>query len=363
MKNTWYIALDSADLHEGLHARVLAGERLVLFRDSFGTAHALADQCPHRGARLSDGTQQGDCIACPFHGWEFNGGGQCTRIPANGRAAPIPTGARVRSYPVQEAAGYVWVYLADPATAHDLGDSANSPFHTTTSPGAANPNGEEATVPPLDLPPELTDPAWRAVPFTARWNAHWTRVVESVLDVSHLPFVHPKTTGDVDPTVDGPEFTVTEKEICVIAKPFHPLLRTPLNEEDHREASTITLYFPNQLILRTHMASVNQMCTYLALTPTGDPDGDGEAQTLIYGLALRNFLPDMEMIDDIHFEHNVTVLDEDRPVVEGLRPKRPPLDIRAEQHVRSDAQQVRFRHMLKHALKRQHRQPPHPPST
>ena len=37
----------------------LLGEDLVLWRDAAGAAHAWADQCPHRGARLSLGRVAG----------------------------------------------------------------------------------------------------------------------------------------------------------------------------------------------------------------------------------------------------------------------------------------------------------------
>jgi len=312
MQQAWYIAADADELEPGvLLARTLFQRELVLFRDKEGIPHALDDRCAHRGARLSDGRHGGSCAVCPFHGWSYAGDGACTLIPANGRGAAIPAAARVRSYPVREEAGYLWVYL-----------------------------GRKRELRELSLPAELTAEDWTAVPFRARWRAHITRVVESVLDVSHLPFVHPHSTGEVDPRVDGPLFTATENEIVVEAKPFHPLVATPLNEEDHKGASTITFTWPNQLMLRSSMFAENKMATYLCLTPVG------EEETILYGLALRNFLPELEAIDEIHYEHNVRVLDEDRPVVEGLRPKQAPLDLKAEVHVRSDAQQVRYRQMV-----------------
>lgn len=319
MKSAWYIIMRSDELQEQLLACTVFDIALVLFRDEAGTAHALPNQCAHRGARLSEGKHRGNCLACPFHGWEFNGAGDCIYIPANGRDAAIPVHAKLTSYPLRECAGYIWIFLGNPQSVHEL-----------------------------RVPPELNDPAWRAVPFTAHWKAHMTRVVESILDVSHLPFVHPTTTGDVDPIVDGPDFTVSADGICVHAKPFHPLLQTPLNEQDHKGESTITLQFPNQLILRTNMLEGHQMATYLSFTPSVDEQG--AFHTMIQGLALRNFLTDVDMIDEIHYEHNVTVLEEDRPVVEGLQPQHVPLDLRAEVHVRSDAQQVRYRMMVKQAL-------------
>ena len=39
--------------------------------------------CPHLGANLGVGGRvHGNCIECPFHGWQFDGEtGQCTSIP------------------------------------------------------------------------------------------------------------------------------------------------------------------------------------------------------------------------------------------------------------------------------------------
>ena len=54
----------------------LLGEDLVLWRDAAGAAHAWADQCPHRGARLSLGRVAGGQLECPYHGWRFEGSGQ-----------------------------------------------------------------------------------------------------------------------------------------------------------------------------------------------------------------------------------------------------------------------------------------------
>ena len=99
----------------------------------------------------------------------------------------------------------------------------------------------------------LTGAESRAVPFMMEWEAHLTRVVESVLDVSHLSFVQPESTGEaVNPQVEGPEFAASEREIVIRAKPYHPLVRTPLNQEE-KGVSKITFTWPNQLILRTDM--------------------------------------------------------------------------------------------------------------
>ena len=304
MRNAWDVAAESRELQEDeMVAVTIYDEEIALFRDGSGQAHALQDQCPHRGARLSDGRHHGDRIACPFHGWEFGGDGRCALIPSNGPDAPIPPKARVAAYPLQERGGSVWVWV-----------------------------GDAERVEPLELPPELTDPSWRAVHFQAKWHAHLTRVIESILDVSHLPYVHPES------------FQAGERELVLVAKPFHPLLIVPCDYVDDRKPSTITFHFPNQVILRTDMVDQQVMATYITMTPVED------GGIILYGLALRIVLQDIELIDDVHYEHNVTVLDQDRPVVEGLRPRVSPLDLTREVHVRSDAQQVRYRQMVKRHL-------------
>lgn len=64
-------------------ALTLAGERIVLFRDPDGLVRTLIDQCPHRGVALSLGSVERGVIACPFHGWQFDGAGRCLHVPWN----------------------------------------------------------------------------------------------------------------------------------------------------------------------------------------------------------------------------------------------------------------------------------------
>ena len=57
------------------------GQVFVLFRDEQGQAYCLADTCLHRGGSLSSGKLVGNRIQCPYHGWQYNGDGQCGHRP------------------------------------------------------------------------------------------------------------------------------------------------------------------------------------------------------------------------------------------------------------------------------------------
>lgn len=105
----WFQAAYSDELPVG-QARPLRyfGRDLVLFRTAAGLARALDAHCPHLGAHLGHGgCVEGELIRCPFHGWKFSGTGACEGVPYGDQ---VPRGAALRSWPVHEADGMVWVH-------------------------------------------------------------------------------------------------------------------------------------------------------------------------------------------------------------------------------------------------------------
>ena len=108
--NGWFAVAFSRDVHEGdVVPLEYFDEELVLFRTRSGQVKVLDPFCPHLGAHLGHGGRvMGETIRCPFHGWQFDGtSGDCTHIPYCDR---IPPKARVRSWPVQEKNGMVFVW-------------------------------------------------------------------------------------------------------------------------------------------------------------------------------------------------------------------------------------------------------------
>jgi nitrite reductase/ring-hydroxylating ferredoxin subunit len=101
------------------------GRPVVVWRGQDGAARAWADQCPHRGMRLSFGFVRDNALACIYHGWWFSappaaattgaaatgrsgGGGQCLVVPAHPGITP-PAKATVPAFPVAEVLGMIWV--------------------------------------------------------------------------------------------------------------------------------------------------------------------------------------------------------------------------------------------------------------
>jgi 5,5'-dehydrodivanillate O-demethylase len=87
------------------------GEHITLFRGEGGGAFAVEDRCPHRQTMLSLGTVEGDCIRCFYHGWKFDGAGQCVEQPAEKNS--FADKVQAVAYPVQEYFGLIFAYLGE----------------------------------------------------------------------------------------------------------------------------------------------------------------------------------------------------------------------------------------------------------
>jgi len=167
LRNGWYAAIWSKDLQARPIGRTFLNEKVVLFRNGGGQAAALEDCCCHRAAPLSRGEVSGDYLACGYHGLKYDINGQCVEVPGQ---TMIPGGAKVRSYPVCEKWGAVWIWMGEPAKA------------------------DESKIPNLFW---LADPAWTATPGYIHLKSNYQFLIDNLLDLTHVIYVHKKTlAGD-----------------------------------------------------------------------------------------------------------------------------------------------------------------------
>ncbi|HUB94855.1 MAG TPA: Rieske 2Fe-2S domain-containing protein, partial [Stellaceae bacterium] len=175
LRNQWYCAALSKEIGRTPLARTFLGEPVVMYRASDGAAVALEDRCCHRRAPLSRGAVEGDNLRCGYHGLLYEPGGQVIWAPGQDK---LPPGARVRRYPLTEKHGWTWIWMGDPA----LADPEAAPaFHWYDAPG------------------------WASVGSCLPVKANYLLLVDNLLDLSHLAFLHIKTIGAGDDT--APELT------------------------------------------------------------------------------------------------------------------------------------------------------------
>ena len=114
LKNAWYVAAWDHEISGNLRQIEVLGEKICVFRTAAGEVIALEDACPHRKLPLSKGRLKNGNVECGYHGLTFDCAGQCVWAPGGGR---IPSDAKVRSYPVHEKYGLVWIFMGNPAMA------------------------------------------------------------------------------------------------------------------------------------------------------------------------------------------------------------------------------------------------------
>ena len=90
----------------------ILNQRVVVYRGESGKLNAMDAFCPHMGADLSNGKVIGEEIECYFHQWRFCGSGKLTKIQCQEK---LPNGVQLRSYPVEEKYGTIWIFAGDKA--------------------------------------------------------------------------------------------------------------------------------------------------------------------------------------------------------------------------------------------------------
>jgi phenylpropionate dioxygenase-like ring-hydroxylating dioxygenase large terminal subunit len=314
--NQWYVVLESKEVRKGKPVGVTRmGEKMVFWRDTQGKIACAVDLCPHRGVALSAGKVLGDCIQCPFHGFEFDSTGRCTLIPANGHTAEVPKAIKAKAYPAQELHGFIYIWWGE----------------------------AREDYPPLPDFDYMRDPNLVYSTATDVWNAHYSRVIENQLDVVHVPFVHYNTIGRGNKTVvQGPLFKVDQFPngddlINIWAHNEVDQGQTPLKPNDMPPSDRhpqLQFRFPN--IWHNWIADTFHL--FLAFTPI-----DGE-HTKLY---LRTYhsikIPILRQVMNFFGDQsNLYIERQDRRVVVTQRPFRSDLRI-GEKFIPGDAPVIEYR--------------------
>ena len=144
----------------------------ALFRGENGRPYLVDNRCPHRGTSLSAGWVEEDCIRCFYHGWKFDGEGQCVDQPAEPKSfAPK---VRIGGYPCRDYLGLVFAYLG------------------------------EGKPPPFPLYPEF-ETFEGIIEYDSYFRAcNYYNNLENGADLTHSGFTHRNNPGSFDGLTDSP---------------------------------------------------------------------------------------------------------------------------------------------------------------
>ncbi len=323
LTNLWYVAEWSDKVgRKPVRARVL-GQDFVLFRDRQGKAHCLSDVCIHRGGALSNGwTSERDCVACPYHGWEYDGEGRVRFIPSRGEEAAVPDRARIDAYPTEERYGMVWVFMGD------------------------LPESERYPIPPFREYEERDN--WRPIYTEFTWNADVNRVVENGIDIAHTSFVHPgfgyREMADKNHIVKIERDTHSGSSSCVLYPP--PLQGNAglmrFARKDKQATHVHPAFYLSGHCVRLHIQlnARMELIIFDANTPLD------ERTTRSFVVQVRNFLR-WKVFDKGSVKRTDKVFREDSAIVEALSPHYLPDTLEHEVSVEQDRFMGAWRHILR----------------
>ena len=288
LRNAWYVAAISKHVQRKLVPIRLLGTDLVFYRTESGEPVALQDACPHRRLPLSMGRLCGDNVECGYHGLTFNRLGQCTNAPTQDR---IPPTAAVRSYPVIDRYGLLWVWMGNAVPA------------------------DETAIPAIE---NYDNPAWHTTGGdTITCNCNYLYLTDNLLDPFHVAWVH-RTSFAAEGTEDTPLLTEEFADGLVVSRwiyncdapPFYePLLKFSgrCDRLQHYEVR-----FPSTAINKG------------IYCPAGDGGQDWEPTDKSYEMISYNFLTPIDEHSTRYFwlQHRNTDIDDDavtQQIADGAR--------------------------------------------
>jgi len=293
LRNSWYVGAWSHELTRKPFQRFLLDEPLVFYRTESGKPVVLDDRCIHRFAPLSAGRLEGDNIVCGYHGFTYAPNGNCIAIPGVDRA---PKKAGVKSYPVVEKWGWIWVWMGNEKKA------------------------DEAKIPDFHY---LDDPEWAGKGETLNLKCAYNLVYENLLDLTHAKFVHKTTLATNDVT----EFPLEIEEVgdtVVARREMSGIKSSPLftraggftEPVDHRQHVIFTppCYISiNTTVKSAEASSENKIADIRilnALTP------ETSKTTNYFWSLVRCFALDDEKMETFLHEANTFAFSEDKAIIE-----------------------------------------------
>jgi vanillate O-demethylase monooxygenase subunit len=339
LKNSWYVAAWDHEITRSLQQVEMLGEKIVLYRKENGEPVALEDACPHRKLPLSMGRLKGDQVECGYHGLTFDCTGTCTRVPG---AERVPHVAQVRSYPITERYGLLWVWMGRPELA------------------------DPATIFKVD---HWGDPAWGVnCGDSMVIDCHYLYMTDNLLDPSHVAWVHQSSFGSSACEETPLQTDVTNNGVIVSrwmtdveVAPFYAKFVKFKGNCDRKQHYEVR--YPSNAIIKAIFTP----------TGTGGPDGPlhetvflmdsynfmtpvDENRTRYFWFQMRNFDANNEETSRAFAESVRGAFEEDRAVLtavhEGMANKRTPnLDLKI------DVGPLRFRKRLDQLISAEVEQP------
>ncbi len=192
--NTWYVACTPNEIEEKPLGRRICGQHIAFFRGNDNIVAAVEDFCPHRGAPLSLGFVEHGNLVCGYHGLAVGCDGHAKTMPGQ-RVGAFPA---IRSYPVIERYGFIWVWpgdaaKADPALIHHL--------------------------------PWAQNPQWAYGGGLFHIQCDYRLMIDNLMDLTHETYVHSTSIGQKE--IDESPVETSVQDGQVLTSRYMPGVQAP----------------------------------------------------------------------------------------------------------------------------------------
>jgi phenylpropionate dioxygenase-like ring-hydroxylating dioxygenase large terminal subunit len=329
LRNGWYSAVWSNELTDKPLGKTFLNEKVVLFRGAGGQVGALEDSCCHRAAPLSMGNIAGEYLACGYHGLEFDVNGTCMKVPGQ---TDVPAGAKVRSYPVREKNNVVWIWMGDAAKA----DTAKIP----------------------DMPWLSETDKWTATPGRLYVKTNYQFILDNLLDLTHVSYVHKNTIAGDPREATTPTKTERLNDGVRVGRWMIDFVPPPL----FAKAGNFTENVDRWQFVTWHPPGIVYLDVGCAKAGTGAPQGDRSQGISIWSSHLITpetettshymfcFARDFSLRDDamskLLYEGSKATFLEDADMLEAVQANRTAGELDGLIHIPADAAQLQARRML-----------------
>jgi vanillate O-demethylase monooxygenase subunit len=298
LRNAWYMAAWDHEIGQGLTAKRILGEPIVMYRTGSGIAVALHDRCPHKAVPLHAGRVEGELIQCAYHGLRFDTHGVCQHNP---HIKGAPNKLCVRAYPLAKRHGALWIWMGEP-------ERANAD-----------------TIP---------DYSWFDVDGPYAVTHGYTHVeggfgimMDNLLDLSHAEYLHPNTVGTPGSSgslqtsvVAGDDYVTVKRKVFDL--PPSAVFRPHWSRSERIDQVSDMTWRPGANLLLD-----------IRLSAAGDNSGEGlhfpsahiltpetERTTHYFWAVARNFKQDdRQLTSAINEAFQQTFTGEDKPIIEAIQ--------------------------------------------
>ncbi|MEC7488818.1 MAG: aromatic ring-hydroxylating dioxygenase subunit alpha [Pseudomonadota bacterium] len=336
LQNAWYVAAWDSEIGDGPFSRTILNEPVVMFRTPNGIV-ALDDRCCHRALPLSMGKVLNDRIQCGYHGLEFDASGACVNVPGQSK---IPPGAQVRSYPVIERWGMVWVWTGEREKAHE------------------------------SLLPDwwwLDNAEWKNIPGRGGTPmpvaANYLLISDNLFDITHLSYVHLSSIG-TDAIVDFPakteRFARSIKMTRMVEdRPPAPFYQKAGGFEGNVDRFIVTTSdMPGYIVnhagtykrgVETQPGQVTEDIG-VEMKVMNMPTPESETSTHYFYSHARHFKVDDPTWDDIYRTQFTQVFEEDQAILNAQQTRMSSMPEAPEIDVNSDSPNIQVRKLMKELI-------------